>query len=469
MKTDSFGTVHGALEHGSCKTYMNDTETRQYEVALKRFAWMGISFLIPETWALGKYQGTYDQGMLRIDDLVQERITLLWKRVRETDVAHFVETHLQETEKQAKQNRLPFESQRNLRRLQGGGELFWWKSDVEAYNVCVREGKENARLALLRILAAPGEQMRALTESIAESIEMDKGGKEIRWAVYGLDLRLPRSMIPTDFSFKTGGVRLTFDSPNERLAIEKFAPANVIMQGLSLFDWLQSFKRKELSAYNFTGDAEKVQGHSAAHFHGKARSRWTRGFRNFEYWGWVCDRENRLLSFLHQMKRPDKSVMKFDLGKVWCHLPAGAESAKKVRIGDPAFGSPLPSATGEKRTGAKGLNRVRMLLAIPVRNEAVRWHEMEGQVEIEYDLHLRWGGAWLKRLMGADKARRFTLDEMGGFVWQMIDGTRNVRELVDRLAEKYKLEQVESHAALLAFLRNMMKKRLVGLYVPEEP
>ncbi len=448
---------------------MGDCETRQYEVALKRFAWMGISFLMPETWALGKYQGTFDQGMLRIDDLVQERITLLWRRLHDADVERFVETHLKETEKQAKQNKLPFESQRNLRRLHGGGELFWWKSDVEAYNICVREGKQDARLALLRILTAPGERMKPLAEAIAESIEMDGDAKEIRWAVYGLDLRLSRTMIPTDFSFKTGGVRLTFESPNERLDVEKFAPASVIMQGLSLFDWLQSFKRKTLSSYEFTGDSEKIQGHSGAHFRGKSRSRWTRGFRRFDYWGWVCDRENRLLCFLHQVKKPDRSVMKFDLAKVWCHLPPGADPPKKVSVAETASAVPMPLKQPGNLKGKKGLTRAHMLSAVPVRNEAVRWKEMEGQVEIAYDLHLRWGGALLKRLMGADKERRFTLDEMGGFVWQMIDGTRNVRELVDTLAQKYRLEQVESHAALVAFLRNMMKKRLVGLYVPQEP
>jgi len=437
------------------------------EVSLKRFAWMGISFLIPETWALGRYQGTFNEGTLRIDDLVQERITLMWKRVRDPDLDLFVERHLKETEKQSKKHKLPFEYQRGLRALPGGGELFWWKSDLEAYSFCFREGKKDARLVFFRLLARPDENLRTAAEAIAESVELDKGQKDLRWTVYGLDIRLPREMIPADFSFKTGCVRLSFERPGERLDVEKFGPADVIMQGMSLFDWLQSVKRKVLLPYDFTGETEKIQGHSGGHFRGKSKKRWTRGFKRFDYWGWECDRENRLFCILHQYKDRDKTEFKFDLSKIWCHLPVGAEATKRVELPPLEFREPLPQFLNRGRQCKKTVSRGQMLTSVPVRNEAVNWEEKNGQVEIVCDLRLRWGGKFFQRMAGVEQGKRFSLDEMGGYVWQCVDGTKNVRELVDMLAQKYKLEQVEAHAALLAFLRNMMKKRLIGLYVPE--
>jgi len=437
-------------------------EEGRTEVRLKRFAWMGISFLIPENWSLGKYEGTFDEGTLRIDDLEQERMTVMWKRVKASDPDRVVQKHLKEAQKQAKKQKLPFESKRGLRRLPRDGEMFWWKSDMQAYNICMIEDRERPRVVFIRLLARADEEMKSYANVLCDSLKADDGQKQFRWAVFGLDVRLPREMIPNEFSFKTGCIRLGFEQKRESLVIEKMAPANVVMQGLSLFDWLQRARRKELEIYSFTGDEEEIQGHEAAFFTGKAKKRWNRGCNRFDLWGWVCDKENRLYAVFHQYRK--EARMEFDVSKIACHERPGDAATKTVEMVSSRVS--IPDSMALKRK--KGVSREKAFSAVPVRNEAVEWKDSGDQIEITFPIRFRMFGKFFERLFRTKQGKKITLDEMGAFVWRSIDGKRPVRELVDMLVQEYKLERVESHAALMTFLQSMMKKRLIGMYLPDK-
>ena len=71
--------------------------------------------------------------------------------------------------------------------------------------------------------------------------------------------------------------------------------------------------------------------------------------------------------------------------------------------------------------------------------------------------------------LGAKETPRTTpieLDEIGTFCWDLFDGTHPVREIIGRLAERYKLNRKEAEVALTSFIRTLAGKGLVIIVVP---
>ena len=424
---------------------------------------MGISFPIPKTWAPGRFEGTFQQGTVRIDDLEQERITLMWQQAAKAEVDEFVKTHLQQVEKQAKKKKIPFESSRNLRSLPHGGEMFRWKSDLEAVNLCLKEPTDSSRVIFLRLLERPGETLDTYVDQLCKTIKVDQGDPDLHWSVFGLELQLPRASIPKSSVFNTGRVALVFESNKERLDIEKQGPANVIMQGLSLFDWVQKLKRPLLQEYRFTGESKTIQSHAGAHFWGKRAKRKFGAFKAFDLWCWECEQENKLHIVFHQYKK--SATFEFDLDKIRCHPHGEQQPGHSVDLLETTE-TEIPDILESSGKSKKSVSRRQMLLSIPVRNEAVEWEQVDDQVQITHPFRFRAGAGILARMLGMTKGKTIWLDQMGAYVWKSADGEVSIKELVDMLAREYKLEQSEAYAALMAFLRSMMKRKLLGLQVP---
>jgi len=120
----------------------------------------------------------------------------------------------------------------------------------------------------------------------------------------------------------------------------------------------------------------------------------------------------------------------------------------------------------EKKTPR--ITRDESLDAVVVRNRAVQARENEGG-GITLIVPFR-ASALVRRLSGylgaADRGeRKIELDEVGSFVWRMCDGQSRVREMIARLAEKYKLNRKEAEVSLTTFLRTLAARRLVVIAV----
>ena len=60
---------------------------------------------------------------------------------------------------------------------------------------------------------------------------------------------------------------------------------------------------------------------------------------------------------------------------------------------------------------------------------------------------------------------KFELDEVGTFVWDLCDGALPIREMVERVAARYKLSRKEAEASLTIFLRNLVRRGLIAIVV----
>jgi hypothetical protein len=114
------------------------------------------------------------------------------------------------------------------------------------------------------------------------------------------------------------------------------------------------------------------------------------------------------------------------------------------------------------------INRFEALNCIPVKNLQVR--EVRGDTGpalLSYPVEIRpWLAGWIRRLGGpADRGRirKLQLDELGTAVWDLLDGSRSVEQVIQRFAALQRLHPKEATVAVTLFLRELGKRGLIGL------
>ncbi len=115
------------------------------------------------------------------------------------------------------------------------------------------------------------------------------------------------------------------------------------------------------------------------------------------------------------------------------------------------------------------LDRETSLSARPLRNPLLQWERDEkGLVLVRVPRKdTRWVKA-LSRAFYVPKGKTFSLDELGSFVWDLCDGKRDVRTIIQRFAERFKLTRKEAEISTLQYFRLMTRKGFVGLAVEQE-
>lgn len=106
--------------------------------------------------------------------------------------------------------------------------------------------------------------------------------------------------------------------------------------------------------------------------------------------------------------------------------------------------------------------------AIPLRNPSASIvAEQEDLIVIEAPL--RQTSTGLVRLLAksskAPEMKRFEMEAVGAFVWELCDGMNTFEGISAKLREKYKMQRVEADAALAAFLQMLAQRKLITLMV----
>jgi hypothetical protein len=115
------------------------------------------------------------------------------------------------------------------------------------------------------------------------------------------------------------------------------------------------------------------------------------------------------------------------------------------------------------------LTKEDLLSSRPVLNQAISW-SVNDQQEIQITIPRRkaWWASMLSKIIYTPKERIVALDEVGTFVWNMIDRHVTVREMIGELSKQYNLNRREAEAALIEYLRQLAKKNFVGFEVPRQ-
>jgi len=115
------------------------------------------------------------------------------------------------------------------------------------------------------------------------------------------------------------------------------------------------------------------------------------------------------------------------------------------------------------------LSRTEALACIPKQNDTTNWQELEnGNILFTYAIPLSRFFQALHRKFTKNSidtpTKRLELDAMGSFVWKLIDGERNVGEIITTFAREYKVSNMEAETAVTSFIKTLGQRGFIGLY-----
>lgn len=61
----------------------------------------------------------------------------------------------------------------------------------------------------------------------------------------------------------------------------------------------------------------------------------------------------------------------------------------------------------------------------------------------------------------ADMNSVYTLNETGAFIWEQIDGKRNVEEIISLVTEEYNIENKKAEEDVFSFIENLRKYLII--------
>jgi hypothetical protein len=115
------------------------------------------------------------------------------------------------------------------------------------------------------------------------------------------------------------------------------------------------------------------------------------------------------------------------------------------------------------------LSREQNLASVPLRSTNVREEETdEGYARLVAPRRDSWWARLMAKIFYVPDARRVTLDEIGTFVWRQCDGKQNMRDIIEALCQRYKLHRKEAEVSVVAYLRQLMKRGLLGIAVLDD-
>jgi hypothetical protein len=123
----------------------------------------------------------------------------------------------------------------------------------------------------------------------------------------------------------------------------------------------------------------------------------------------------------------------------------------------------------KKNPGAGRMTRQEALAYKPVKSSQVTETRLEtGEVVLEYPLAVRPLVAAVARRLGKSQEdliqiKKLQLDVLGTSVWDLVDGKRSVRRMIQIFAETHRLEKKEAEVSVTQFIRELGKRGLIGL------
>jgi hypothetical protein len=114
------------------------------------------------------------------------------------------------------------------------------------------------------------------------------------------------------------------------------------------------------------------------------------------------------------------------------------------------------------------VTRAESLARIPVKNSRIVQERLPGgEILITYAAPVGALSAavirYLGRGSGQEIPKKVQLDGMGSEVWELIDGRRTVRRLIDIFANAHNVPAQEAEVAVTQFVRSLGRRGLIGL------
>ena len=80
-------------------------------------------------------------------------------------------------------------------------------------------------------------------------------------------------------------------------------------------------------------------------------------------------------------------------------------------------------------------------------------------------VRLKRGTGFMARFMPPVLERSVKLDELGAFVFRLVDGRRTVLQIVEAFAKRYKANRREAELSTVDFLRSLAQRQIISIAI----
>lgn len=122
----------------------------------------------------------------------------------------------------------------------------------------------------------------------------------------------------------------------------------------------------------------------------------------------------------------------------------------------------------KKKEPMPTISRAEALNMVPVRNNEVSEKIVSGDlVQLSYPLAVKpWFGRLAEKVGMWDErpmVKHLELDEMGTFVWRLINGEHSVRQIAAEFTSHYEVQMREAELSVTAFIKEIGQRGIIGL------
>ena len=110
------------------------------------------------------------------------------------------------------------------------------------------------------------------------------------------------------------------------------------------------------------------------------------------------------------------------------------------------------------------IDRRQSLDGIPVLNEQISC-ENDKTGRLVVNIKLKRGNGFLARFQPPVLERNVRLDEIGGFVFKLIDNQRSTLEIINMFLSKYCVNRREATLSVVDFLKSLIKRGVVSIVI----
>lgn len=118
------------------------------------------------------------------------------------------------------------------------------------------------------------------------------------------------------------------------------------------------------------------------------------------------------------------------------------------------------------REKSEPIDRARSLTAIPVLNEGVDARKGNNERLIITVTYTPIRKGWVARVVAPrTHHRKFKLDELGTFTFGLIDGKREVREIIDLFQRQFRVNRREAELSCVEFMKMLAARYVISLVI----
>lgn len=273
----------------------------------KDVAWNGISFLAPATWQVGSMANNY----LMLEEDCEPVVEIKWRQIKggfshEAQLRRLSSLHKKGLKKTVNKCPIPEKWKDVLSDYKA--TAFSWKGKTISGQGIILFCPACHNATLIQFYRRSPARLSEVSRRFLSTFRDHREDKQVLWSLFSIRAKVPEAFRLQKYRFDAGGFELIFASKEQRLILQRWAPATVLLRNQTLPQLAKSIignSRGEVHTEIVTQD--KVVEWTRAPFPNQWARRWLPLKNKAVYQRhrlWRLEEQNCLLSVKIEGKKP---------------------------------------------------------------------------------------------------------------------------------------------------------------------